>query len=226
MAPDPGSTCEDRDGRVKILSHRGYWTAPPERNTRAAFERSFAAGLGTELDLRDLGGELVIAHDPPAAGALAAERVFELLARHDPALPLAVNIKADGLQAPLAALIARTGLRDAFVFDMSVPDTLQWQRTQVPVFVRHSDVEPDPVLYEGAAGVWLDGFGGDWWDTDVVRRHLAAGKRVCVVSPELHGRDPRPVWERLAAGDFAAGAALMLCTDHPGEARERFGHDH
>lgn len=210
---------------MRILSHRGYWKSPAEKNSIEAFERSFSMGFGTETDFRDLDGTLVIAHDPPRAGALAAAEMLAMLARHDPALPLAVNIKADGLQAMLAPALQAGGLRDAFVFDMSVPDTLHWLRAGIPVFVRHSDVEPEPVLYAQAAGIWLDAFHGDWWGEDVARRHLDAGKRVCIVSPELHGRDHRALWDRLAAGDLAAGPALMLCTDLPEEAGRLFGHD-
>jgi len=211
---------------VRILSHRGYWKSPVEKNGIQAFERSFSMGFGTETDVRDLDGALVIAHDPPRAGALSAAEMFATMARHDPALPLAVNVKADGLQTMVAAALAESGLTNAFVFDMSVPDTLHWLRAGVPVFVRHSDVEPEPVLLGDAMGVWLDAFHDDWWGEDVPRRHLDAGKRVCIVSPELHGRDHRWLWDRLHAGDLAVSEALMLCTDQPEEAGRLFSHDH
>ena len=50
-----------------VLSHRGYWKTPAEKNTAAAFRRSFDLGFGTETDVRDRGGELVIATTRPAA---------------------------------------------------------------------------------------------------------------------------------------------------------------
>ena len=55
---------------MKILSHRGYWKAPIEKNTREAFVRSFALGFGTETDIRDYMGELVISHDIPRGGEI------------------------------------------------------------------------------------------------------------------------------------------------------------
>jgi len=206
-----------------ILSHRGFWRIPAEKNTSEAFVHSFAQGFGTETDLRDLNGTLVVAHDPPDACAITAEVMFELHARHDSNLPLALNIKCDGLQPLLAPLLARFAPRDAFVFDMAVPDMLGWLRAGVPVFTRHSDIEPDPVLLAESAGVWLDGFQSDWWDADVIRRYLDAGKRVCVVSPELHGRACRPVWDALAATDLPQAEGLLLCTDFPADAKELFG---
>lgn len=207
-----------------ILSHRGYWRTAAEKNTSAAFERSFSLGFGTETDLRDCSRQLVIAHDPPGPDALPAAAFLAMHARwaQKQRLPLALNVKADGLQDLLLGVVGSAMPADAFVFDMSIPDTLHWLRRGVPVFVRHSDVEPEPVLYAPAAGVWLDAFHDDWWDAAVVQRHLDAGKRVCVVSPELHRREPRRAWDRLAALSSAPG--LMLCTDEPELAMEALGH--
>lgn len=211
---------------MKVLSHRGYWKTVAEKNTPAAFERSFSLGFGTETDLRDLAGELVVSHDPPALGTLAADDLLAIHQRHDAMLPLALNIKADGLQSLLLSRLERLPKLDAFVFDMSIPDAIQWLKVGVPVFTRHSDVEPEPVLYGSAAGIWLDAFHDDWWDGAVIARHLDAGKRVCIVSPELHRRDHRAVWERLANEDLPSNGTVMICTDLPEEAREYFGNEY
>lgn len=209
---------------MRILSHRGFWLAPPEKNTAEAFTRSFGSGFGTETDLRDLDGTLVIAHDPPRRGAMPAETFLSLHRAADPGLPLALNIKADGLQAMVAGLLERFEVPDAFVFDMSVPDMLGWLRAGVPVFTRLSDVEPEPLMADRAAGVWLDAFHSDWWNAGTVARLLDAGLRVCIVSPDLHRRDHRPVWDRLAAAAEVTGSdRLMLCTDFPQDAKEFFG---
>ena len=48
-----------------ILSHRGYWKSEKERNQEVAFHRSFDLGYGTETDIRDIQGKLVISHDMP-----------------------------------------------------------------------------------------------------------------------------------------------------------------
>lgn len=202
-----------------ILSHRGYWRAAAEKNTPAAFARSFHLGFGTETDLRDLAGQLVVAHDPAPAGALPAEVLFGVYHGVGADLPLALNVKADGLHKLLPPLLERFAVTNYFVFDMSVPDALGWLKIGAPTFTRHSDVEPHPPYYARAAGVWLDGFAGDWWTPDTVRTHLDAGKRVCVVSPDLHGRDPRAAWDALAASDVRTHPDLMLCTDRPEDAK-------
>jgi hypothetical protein len=212
---------------MRVISHRGFWLSPAEKNTPEAFDRSFSMGFGTETDLRDLDGTLVIAHDPPRLGAVTFEAFLLQHGSVDPSLPLALNIKADGLQSMVSDHIERFEVRDAFVFDMSVPDMLGWLKAGVPVFTRLSDLEPEPLMADRAAGVWLDAFHSNWWDTDVIVRLLESGLDVCVVSPELHKRDHREVWEKLAkAGEIAGTDRLMLCTDFPQDAKEFFANAH
>ena len=55
---------------MKIICHRGYWQEPSEKNSDIALRRGFSLGLGTETDIRDLNGELVISHDPAKPGVL------------------------------------------------------------------------------------------------------------------------------------------------------------
>jgi hypothetical protein len=211
---------------VIVLSHRGYWKSPPEKNTLLALERSFRLGFGTETDLRDYGRELVVSHDPADKHSLPADSLFQAHREFAPAVPLALNVKADGLQQLVADALAKYAVRDAFVFDMSVPDLLRWVEVGVPVFTRHSDVEPDPACYAQSAGVWLDAFRGEWWDVNVILRHLEAGKRVCIVSPELHKREHLPAWEKLLTSDIQGTDQVMLCTDYPEEAMRVMGRGH
>lgn len=208
---------------MRILSHRGWWVEAAEKNTTQAFERSFAAGFGTELDIRDCAGRLVVSHDPADEDAPLFEEVLALRDRVGPGLPLAINVKADGLQGLIAtALEGGSGRGVDFVFDMSIPDTLGYRAAGMPYFSRQSEFEQQPPLYEDAAGVWLDCFQGEWFGERVVEDHIAAGKRVCMVSPELHGRERRNAWETWAAWGVAKSGSLALCTDHPDEARETF----
>ena len=208
---------------MEILCHRGWWERPDEKNTAAALQRAFEAGLGVETDVRDCAGRIVVSHDPPTSGALDLDGLLGLHAIA-PHTTLALNVKADGLAMPVAkALVDRGVTASSFVFDMAVPDQLQWLRTDVATFTRHSDIEPDPVLYLASDGVWLDDFGPlRWWTAGTIRRHLDAGKRVTVVSPELHGRDHRDAWAELFAADLYRHDRLALCTDLPADALEMF----
>ncbi|OGR74472.1 MAG: hypothetical protein A2089_07040 [Elusimicrobia bacterium GWD2_63_28] len=200
---------------MRILTHK--------TNTPESFRRSLRAGYGAELDVRDAAGALVVSHDLPAARCAGLERFLAEYAAAGGDLPLALNIKACGLQAKLAALLAKFKVRNYFVFDMAVPDGLGYLKRSLRVFTRQSEYEPAPAYYDQAAGVWLDEFHGPWIGLAAVRGHLAAGKQVCVVSPELHKRDYAEEWGKLRAIEKKTGRdSLMLCTDHPRRARLYF----
>ena len=208
---------------MQIISHRGCWRGAEEKNILTAFSRSFALGFGTETDLRDQGGRLVISHNPALGNALTAEEFFSEYVRHEESLPLALNIKADGLQQLLEEMLATYKVSNYFVFDMSVPDTILYLKSGFRVFARQSEYEPTPALYDQIAGVWIDHFQSDAWiNSDIVENHIAKGKQVCLVSPELHGRAHEFFWNRLAEMPVATSSEVMLCTDYPEEAKSFF----
>jgi len=203
---------------MNVLSHRGLWTQAHEKNSEAAFMVSFGAGYGTETDVRDCAGELVISHDMPRGGEPTLARFLDLLQGR--ALPLAMNIKADGLARALREAMRRYEVTNWFVFDMSIPDMRDHLKLGNPVFARLSEVERQPPWLDQACGIWLDAFRTDWFGTADVADLLRGGKRVCVVSPELHQRDPRAVWQALRP--LASTPGLMLCTDRPVDASAFF----
>jgi glycerophosphoryl diester phosphodiesterase len=203
-----------------VLSHRGYWTEAREKNTEGAFMLSFDSGYGTETDVRDCLGSLVISHDMPTGDAIPFARFLALHGGRP--LPLALNVKADGLATPLCAAVRAADAPDWFVFDMSIPDTRSYFAAEAPVFMRMIEVEQSPPWLDRAAGVWLDAFESDWYSMDLLRRQLDE-RRVCVVSPELHGRDPRALWDSI--GPLADHPGLLLCTDRPAAATDFFGEE-
>jgi len=206
---------------MQILSHRGLWHSAAEKNTLVAMRRSFELGFGTETDIRDCGGRLVIAHDMPGGAEPALTEVLDLLRATGCSGQLALNIKADGLQAALAEVMAAYVDIDYFVFDMSMPETLAYARKALPFYLRASEYERDPAPLAGARGVWLDGFHGCWYDDDKLAAMLDQGE-VCVVSAELHGRPHLPHWQQLRAMGLSGHARLALCTDLPVQAKEFF----
>ncbi len=199
-----------------IISHRGYWKEPPERNRPIAFHRSFDLGFGTETDVRDRNGQLVISHDMADAAAISLGELLDI--RGDRNLPLALNIKADGLSNMLAAQLRERNVKGWFTFDMSVPEMVVQLRLGLPVFTRASEFEQPPACYDQAIGVWLDGFQGMWFGPQQIETFLRDGKTVCVVSSELHGRDRDALWNMLRAAPIHRHENLMLCTDVPEEA--------
>jgi glycerophosphoryl diester phosphodiesterase len=206
---------------MKILSHRGYWTKPSEKNSIPAFLRALECGFGLETDIRDCAGRIVVSHDMPMGGEVEFERFIELL--HDTDRALALNIKADGLAVRLKNVLSAYEIKDWFVFDMSVPDMRAYLNERMPVFARVSEVERDPPWIDEVIGIWFDHFYGGSYDVDRIAEYLRGGRRVCVVAPELHGRPYQDIWQTLAPLSDEAG--FMICTDYPEQARRFFTKD-
>ena len=199
-----------------VLSHRGWWRDPAEKNSWAAFNRALDAGFGLEVDVRDQAGDLVIAHDPPVGGDLIPfSDLVDLYRSAGQPGALAVNIKADGLRPLLPKSLTSDPLKRCFFFDMSTPEAVGYLAHDFAVFTRHSELEPHPAYYDRAAGVWMDGFDSDWVAREDVEAHLGREKAVALVSPELHGRDHGPAWKRWAG---LCHENLMVCTDYPDQA--------
>ncbi|TCW78932.1 phosphodiesterase [Burkholderia sp. SRS-46] len=203
---------------MKILSHRGYWKEASEKNTPLAFHRSFDMGFGTETDVRDRLGELVISHDPATMASRSLDSFIDIVSGRN--LPLAMNVKADGLAVGLADAFNRRAL-DWFVFDMSIPDMKMQLKAGNPVFARMSEVEQAPAWLDQIQGIWLDAFSQVWYNAATIIDLLARGLRVCVVSAELHGRAHGELWSALR--DLKDQDRLMICTDLPEECQRFFG---
>ena len=203
---------------MKIISHRGFWHTPSEKNTETAFYRSFALDFGTETDVRDCMGELVISHDMPRGEEMTLTTLLALMGKDQQLL--AINIKADGLAKLLCKTMSDYHRANWFVFDMSIPDTRDHLAVGNPVFTRMSEVEQNPVWFDRVEGVWLDSFDNEWFDLALISGLLNQGKRVCVVSSELHGREYTSLWTKLLP--LATADRLILCTDFPVKAKEFF----
>ncbi|ALM08452.1 hypothetical protein SB49_11985 [Sediminicola sp. YIK13] len=206
-----------------ILSHRGWWEIESEKNTIASFVRSFSSGFGTETDIRDFKGKLVISHDIANDHSMLVEDFFQLYNQYDNNLPLALNIKADGLQQQLEELIIKFGISNYFVFDMSIPDTVGYMKRGLNFFTRESEYEVKPSFYDQANGVWLDEFKKNWISARIIQNHLKNNKQVCIVSPELHKRSWDKEWS-LYRKNFNINNSLNIhiCTDMPLKAKKYF----
>lgn len=105
---------------------------------------------------------------------------------------------------------------------MSVPQMVEFCELGLRVFTRQSEVEREPCMYEDSAGVWIDGFWTtDWITEELIQNHLNNGKEICLVSPDLHGKSYSDFWQQLKGWNVDK-AKVMLCTDHPDEAKEFF----
>jgi hypothetical protein len=211
---------------VKIIAHRGFWLMSEEMNTEVAFNRALKAGFGIETDVRDFNEELVISHDIPISVGYSFEEFLLLYVdlshniEHPPCL--AINIKSDGLQNKINSLLEKYQIKNYFLFDMSVPDTLGFIAKNLTAFSRVSELEGNDTLNEISDGVWLDQFYDNWYDGDFIIRLVEKYNKVCIVSPELHKREHIGCWKMISRLPVNIKQNLMLCTDFPDEAKEYF----
>ncbi|ALN55898.1 hypothetical protein GLE_0540 [Lysobacter enzymogenes] len=184
------------------------------RNTLAEL-RATPADLGIELDLRSRGEELIVHHDAFADG----ERFEDWLAgfRHR---TLILNVKEEGLEDRLIALMRERGIEDYFFLDQSFPFLVRTaHRGESRCAVRVSEFESIDTALSLAGRiqwVWVDCFTRFPLDAAQARRLQDAGLKLCLVSPELQGRDAGseiPALRALLAREGIVAEAV--CTKEP-----------
>jgi hypothetical protein len=205
---------------MKILSHRGLWKEPQEQNQLSSFATSQTEGFGTETDLRSYSGKLYLSHDPMSSprDALKFEELLTLWVDR-PELPLFLNIIEDGLLPylkPYQALLEK--LRVVF-FDMSVPQLVQFSKVfpAKMLATRFSEYEREPSAQELCSWLWVDSFHSDPELRSLRPFAIEKKMSLAIVSPDLHGRDPKPIWKRLQTEPIIPSEALYFCTDTPQE---------
>jgi len=221
-----------------ILAHRANLAGPHSaiENSPGACARALEAGFGLETDLRrDAAGVFYISHDPlPRTPSNSLAVYSELFANH-PWAELAINVKELGYKPALVELMnsGRLGGR-AFYFDFellepSTPGAAQRKIKSLPdgagirMAARLSDRGETlaQCLAIPAEIVWADEFDKLWLTAQEAEMVRAAGRRLFVISPELHGFDAAARKRRWA--DFKAWGVDGVCTDFALEAREFFG---
>ncbi len=207
---------------MDIISHRGLWFKPEERNSVGSLKLSLDSNFGLETDIRDWNDNLVISHDMPNEANILLTDLLEHYRIKNSSLPLALNIKADGLHDQLKRILADFSIDNYFLFDMSVPDLIGYVKREMKVFLRLSEYEHDLFLYDKIEGIWLDSFNGLWYDEKLIKNHLDKGKKVCLVSDELHHRPFDKQWELILNWSLNKRDNFILCTDYPEKGKEVF----
>lgn len=205
---------------MNIIAHRGFWEKPGEKNTFIAFKKALDAGYGIEFDIRDYKGKLVIAHSIAVSSSPELYEVFSRLAHMDNFYKVifAINIKCDSIESKVFEFIKNFKIiKNSFVFDMSFPSTYIFYRfyKNLNIAVRQSEFETSPLLYSQSKWLWLDEFQQHWITNRVIIKHIKNGKKLCIVSPELHGRKHEKIWRQYLQLPKEILRNVYLCTDFP-----------
>jgi hypothetical protein len=208
---------------IIVISHRGYWLHKKEQNSLKAFKKSLSLGFGAEIDVRDYRGNLVVSHDIAGENNLKLSILLDFYSTCNNQPTLAFNIKSNGLQNKLKDQLKNFNIKNYFIFDASIPDAIEFINLGMNTYTRQSEYETSPSFYDLADGVWLDEFNSNWIDEDILKFHYKNGKKICIVSPELHGRDHNLNWEKLRKILVEnPDMHITICTDYPLNAKEFF----
>lgn len=143
---------------------------------------------GIEFDIRDDARSCIVTHD---AFTPAIELETFVSALH-PETFLAVNIKSEGIEHHVLALLEKYGLRKFFLLDCSFPVIVKLSRQgESRIAVRYSEFETiETVLrLSGNVGwVWADCFTKFSLSRIVEQQLHDSGFKICLVGPDLQGR--------------------------------------
>jgi len=206
---------------MKILAHRGVWKVKTDRNSLSALKCAIDNNFGLETDLRDLDGQLVISHDiPNSSSVIYFEDLLEYYIKNNSSSLLALNIKSDGLQDLVLRQLKQYKITQYFVFDMSIPDTINYFKYGLPVYIRNSELESYEKLENQSQGIWVDEMIDHWLNYESFLKLISQNKDLAFVSPELHGRSHINFWNNLksALRTCPESSIISLCTDYPFEA--------
>jgi len=151
-----------------------------------------------EFDVRDSNGICIVQHDPFMESVPLNLFLDECLLTRGKGKGkgkghfLIVNIKSEGIEATVFAMLKERGIEDYFMLDCTVPVMYKYtQKGEKRFAVRLSEVEPLEFvrLWKGkVAWVWADCFSKNILTKPVEQELHTLGFKICVVSPELQGR--------------------------------------
>ena len=145
--------------------------------------------FGVEIDLRDHSdGHIHIAHDPFMAG-----EDFEDYLKEYAHGTMILNIKSERIEPKILELLEKFGINDYFFLDSSFPMIQNLVTNgESKIALRFSEFEGMDTLraMKGKVDwVWVDCFTKLPLDYELFSELKNLGYKLCLVSPELQGRD-------------------------------------
>jgi hypothetical protein len=173
------------------------------------------ARFGIEVDIRSYGDKLVIHHDPFIEGE--SFEAWLAVYQHG---TLILNVKEEGLEARLIELMKTRGIVDYFFLDQSFPFLIKWSKAgERRCAVRVSEfetIETALTLTGKVDWVWVDCFTHFSLSQQDAQQLKNAGFKLCLVSPELQGRNAEIEIPQLARLLIERGIkAEAVCTKRP-----------
>ena len=163
--------------------------------------------MGVEVDIRSMNGNLILQHDPFVSGEL-----FQNWLRSYEHAFIVLNLKEEGLENKIIDLMGKFKIRDYFFLDQSFPFLIKSVIAgQKKSAVRVSEFECFQTaknLADKVNWVWIDYFSNFPLTAKKVNELKKLGFRLCLVSPELQGYNPKTKIPKLA--EFLLKSEIQL----------------
>lgn len=166
---------------------------------------------GIEMDIRSFGSRLVVTHDP-FVNAVDFKEWLDAY-KHK---TLLLNIKEEGIEEAVLALVEQKGITEYFLLGLSFPVLVKMcQQGFRKIALRFSEYESMETVMNFAGKldwVWVDCF-DQMHLTKTSCERLSKHFKICLASPELEGHSTdliREYKKKIAGMDIAA-----ICTKSP-----------
>ena len=196
-----------------IYAHRGVWSSRDQQNSPLAIETAHNLGFGVETDFRSHNNRLVVSHDPYIDKEISGLDAFNF---RD--IPVAMNIKEDGLSRQYRDFLNANQHEFSFIFDGSIPEMTKIRDMGLPHALRLSEYEKE--LPWKTKFIWVDGFVSEWWLGSQEIIDLQQDHFLVFVSPELHGRSFETAWQYFRGITKENPRKFGICTDLPSQLKE------
>lgn len=158
---------------------------------------------GCEVDLRNHGDSLIVAHDPFDD---TGPNFSDWLNSFDHEF-LIVNVKEEGLEIKIFEELRKHGVVNFFILDETFPYIRKWALAGVANFaLRVSEFEHYKTalllasdlakVNKKISWIWVDTFSGQTLSSIGYQQLKEAGFKLCFVSPELHESNKHIDWRK------------------------------
>lgn len=149
--------------------------------------RKLPTRFGVEVDLRDTGDRLIMEHDPFSDGEDFEEYAKEY--RHG---TMILNIKSERIEHRALKIVQQYDIKEYFLLDSTFPMIYSLSNEgEYNIAARYSEIEPIEnalALSKRCKWIWVDCFSILPITKAIESRLRKAGFKLCLVSPELQGR--------------------------------------
>jgi len=170
---------------------------------------------GVEIDVRSYGKDLIIQHDPFLQGELLSDWLEQY--KHQ---LLILNTKEEGIEQRCLELMNNFNIENFFFLDQTFPllikTAILGEKRCAARVSEYESIETAISLNAMVDWIWIDTFTRFPLNAEELRKLSGIGYKLCVVSPELLGRDGKQEIKKMRSYFNSEGLSIdAVCTDLP-----------